>query len=424
MRSAVRSSFEFLSMSTLDLFASILGTFVLITFVLLPYYLEQPFLEQDIAQAQAETSALTAELRLYREKLTATRTARSEAEDALVAAQQRLAAAKALAAAQPAPKDEAKPAPSPLPTPFSINDLDLVFVMDTTGSMRNELADVQANLLGVIRVLARLAPSLRVGFVAFKDRGDAYVTLTFPLSPMTQGNVGPGGRVRRPDVGRRRRRRSRAGRRGADGSRPRCPGAADAQGRILVVGDAPARPSGRGRALELADQFRSSSSDPARPRTVSAIFTGETAGARLFYEQIARAGGGDFSAYQGQIIENVLLSVLSDPDPAAFGSGGMTVLIDRAGRLRRWPPSGPRGRPMKRVDRTIVLLTLSALDTLATAIGVFVLLVALLMPYYQNSFDLEATVTRICAWRTSRTPRSSSRSRTRSPRRAPRPPLP
>ena len=43
------------------------------------------------------------------------------------------------------------------------------------------------------------------------------------------------------------------------------------------------------------------------------------------------------------------------------------------------------------VDRTIVLLTLSALDTLATAIGVFVLLVALLMPYYQNSFDLEAT---------------------------------
>jgi hypothetical protein len=35
---------------------------------------------------------------------------------------------------------------------------------------------------------------------------------------------------------------------------------------------------------------------------------------------------------------------------------------------------------------------LSALDTLATAIGVFVLLVAFLMPYYQNSFDLESTL--------------------------------
>jgi hypothetical protein len=38
---------------------------------------------------------------------------------------------------------------------------------------------------------------------------------------------------------------------------------------------------------------------------------------------------------------------------------------------------------------------MSALDTLATAIGVFVLLVALLMPYYQNSFDLEETITQL-----------------------------
>jgi hypothetical protein len=50
---------------------------------------------------------------------------------------------------------------------------------------------------------------------------------------------------------------------------------------------------------------------------------------------------------------------------------------------------------MKRVDRSVLLLTMSALDTLATAIGVFVLLVALLMPYYQNSFDLEATITQL-----------------------------
>ena len=50
---------------------------------------------------------------------------------------------------------------------------------------------------------------------------------------------------------------------------------------------------------------------------------------------------------------------------------------------------------MKRVDRSVVLLTMSALDTLATAIGVFVLLVALLMPYYQNSFDLEETIVQL-----------------------------
>jgi von Willebrand factor type A domain len=313
MRSTLRSSFEFLSMSTLDLFASILGTFVLITFVLLPYYLEQPFLEQDIAQAQAKTSTVTAELEIYREQLTAAQAARSDAEAALAAAQDRLASAKAMAAAQPAPVDENEPAPSPLPTPFAIRDLDLVFVMDTTGSMRNELADVQANLLGVIRVLARLAPSLRVGFVAFKDRGDAYVTLAFPLTPMTPGNVAQV--IDFVD------RMSADG--GGDDPEPvdealtvatAMPWRSDAQGRILVVGEETARPSGRVRALELADRFRSSSSDRARPRTVSAIFTGESPRARLFYEEMARAGGGDFSAYQGQIIENVLLSVLNDPN--------------------------------------------------------------------------------------------------------------
>ena len=172
---AVRASFEFLSMSTLDLFASMLGTFVLVTFVLLPYYLRQPSLEHDIAQAEAETSALAAELRLYREKLTGTQNARSEAERALAAAQQRLASAKALAAAQPAPRDVNKPAPSLLPSPFAIRDLDLVFVIDTTGSMRHEIADMQANLIGVINILNRLSSSPRIGVVAYKDRGEVYL---------------------------------------------------------------------------------------------------------------------------------------------------------------------------------------------------------------------------------------------------------
>ncbi len=75
-------------------------------------------------------------------------------------------------------------APGVQETPLSISDLDLVFVMDTTGSMREELQDLQANLVGVIRILSRLAASLRVGFVAFKDTDAAYLTQEFPLSPM------------------------------------------------------------------------------------------------------------------------------------------------------------------------------------------------------------------------------------------------
>jgi hypothetical protein len=192
-----------------------------------------------------------------------------------------------------------------------------VFVMDTTGSMRNELADVQANLLGVIRVLARLAPSLRIGFVAFKDHGAAYVTRGFPLSPMTQDNVLKVIRF----VG------EMSAEGGGDDPEPvdealaaatAMPWRDDAQGQIIVIGDAPARPAGRGHALALAERFRFSAPERGLPRTVSTIYTGPPSGAQTFFEQVARAGGGEFSAYQGQIIENVLLSVLRDPGEVAW----------------------------------------------------------------------------------------------------------
>jgi hypothetical protein len=308
MRSGVRASFEFLSMSTLDLFASILGTFVLITFVLLPYYLRQPFLEQDIAQAEAQTSAMTAELRLLQEKLSGTQTARSEAEDALAAAQRRLAAAKAMAAAQPAPKDEKKPAPS-LPTPFAIRDLDLVFVIDTTGSMRREIADMQANLIGVINILNRLSSSLRIGVVAYKDRGEAYLTRDFPLRRMEGAQV-----VQILDFV-----RGLEASGGGDDPEPvelaikvamAMDWRADAQGRIVVIGDALSRD--RQAALDLATQFRNSTRQAELPRVVSTIYAGNDPASARFFEQIAAAGGGEYSVNQGQIIESVLLSIIPE----------------------------------------------------------------------------------------------------------------
>ena len=65
---------------------------------------------------------------------------------------------------------------------------------------------------------------------------------------------------------------------------------------------------------------------------------------------------------------------------------------------------------------------MSALDTLATAIGVFVLLVALLMPYYQNSFDLEETIVQLRVAHEQNAAQLGTSSG--SPRRAPRPTLP
>ena len=246
---------------------------------------------------------------LQREKLSATQAARSEAERTLAAAQDRLASAKALAAAQPSPKDEKKPAPSPLPTPFAIRDLDLVFVIDTTGSMRHELADMQANLIGVINILNRLSSSLRIGVVAYKDRGELYLTRDFPLQPMESAQVGQIlDFVRGLEA---------SG--GGDDPEPvdlalkvaiDMPWRADAQGRIVVIGDALARD--RQAALDLATQFRNTTQQAELPRVVSTIYAGDEPSSARFFEQIATAGGGEYSINQGQIIESVLLSIIPE----------------------------------------------------------------------------------------------------------------
>ena len=185
--------------------------------------------------------------------------------------------------------------------------------MDTTGSMRQEIADIQANLMGIVRVLHRLAPSLSVGFVAFRDRGEEYVTRAFPLSPMSGANLP----------------RIQAfvealSARGGD-DHPESVGVAlseavamnwrnDAQGRIIVIGDAPDRPNELAGIFALARQFQSSAPSEELPRAVSAIFTqSRRPGGREFYRDLAAAGGGDYVDHQGQMMESVLLSVL-DPN--------------------------------------------------------------------------------------------------------------
>ena len=63
-------------------------------------------------------------------------------------------------------------------------DLDVVFVLDTTGSMSGELGEAQERLRQLAAALrtARTGERVRFGVVAFRDRGDEYVTRTSPLS--------------------------------------------------------------------------------------------------------------------------------------------------------------------------------------------------------------------------------------------------
>ncbi len=63
--------------------------------------------------------------------------------------------------------------------------LDVLFLLDTTGSMGDELAQLQNNILGISAQIAALPGGIdvRYGLVTYRDRGDAYVTRTYDFTP-------------------------------------------------------------------------------------------------------------------------------------------------------------------------------------------------------------------------------------------------
>ena len=175
--------------------------------------------------------------------------------------------------------------------------------------MKNELRDIQVNLSGIIRVLHRLAPTLRVGFVAFKDKPAKQILRIFPIAPMTDKNLGRMLRFVQ---------QLRA-RGGGDVPEPVDQALREAvamswrsvaRGKIVVIGDEPAHGPNWKSSFELARAFHNELPEDALPRSVSTIFSGQRPRARDFFERLSRAGGGEFAAHRGQMIESILLSVL------------------------------------------------------------------------------------------------------------------
>jgi len=62
--------------------------------------------------------------------------------------------------------------------------IDLAFCIDTTGSMQNEIDSVKTKTKEIVAKLSgsKPSPEIRVGLVAYKDRGDEYVTKVFPFT--------------------------------------------------------------------------------------------------------------------------------------------------------------------------------------------------------------------------------------------------
>lgn len=89
------------------------------------------------------------------------------------------------------PKTPPAPMPPPKPpaqTPIAVDQqrprIEAVFVLDATGSMGGLIQAAKENIWSIASNMASAQPTpeLRIGLVAFRDRGDDYVTRVFDLS--------------------------------------------------------------------------------------------------------------------------------------------------------------------------------------------------------------------------------------------------
>src|ERR1041384_2917354 len=62
--------------------------------------------------------------------------------------------------------------------------MEMVFVLDTTGSMGGLLSGAKQRIWGIVNDVMQTSshPSVKVGLVAYRDRGDRYITQVLPLT--------------------------------------------------------------------------------------------------------------------------------------------------------------------------------------------------------------------------------------------------
>ena len=136
-----RQSFDVLSISALDIFASALGVFILMAILMFPYYLKAAVprrLEQAGAKAELAARPVLQKARSPEPSPTPRRMARKRRPSSR---RRKARLARAAAPAQGAGRNRWRREPSQLDTPLFLDDLDLVVVLDTTKSMKRELAD-------------------------------------------------------------------------------------------------------------------------------------------------------------------------------------------------------------------------------------------------------------------------------------------
>jgi von Willebrand factor type A domain len=303
------------TLSALDVLAMSAGVFVLLLVMLMPYHrkvLDAHAALEAARIADADTVARVQTL----EELGTLQRAEAEAAEAEAAALQSQAANLEAAVAERRQQARTRAAaPEGDVTAPVIEAIDLIFVIDTTASMEPVLREVSHSLRGIVRILERLVPSVRVGVVAYNDRDTGQVpVVTLPPTPTDHGLARIVAFIERLSA-------STIGSRTVDedlylglGTATALPLRLEAKQAIVVIGDAEAHPHEQAQALFRAQTFV----DGHANRTISTLFVTTPSSlmhgnvARNFFAALANAGGGSFNDHAGSMIEGVLLSVFVD----------------------------------------------------------------------------------------------------------------
>lgn len=183
-----------------------------------------------------------------------------------------------------------KPLITSIPSSGDSNAIDVVFAVDTTGSMGGLLDGAKRTVWSIATHIRKTDPNanLRIGLVAYRDVGDEYVTKPFALTTDLDAvyselstYVAMGGGDTPEDVD------------AALDDALKMQWRAGATKLLFVVGDAP--PSSRGEVPTYDVLARDAAE---RGITINAIRCGHDDQAALAFQTLARLGGGEFSTIE------------------------------------------------------------------------------------------------------------------------------
>ena len=205
------------------------------------------------------------------------------------------------------------PQPDPQPPSKPLPDVDIVFVLDTTGSMRYVIESMKRELSAVVEVLEQVMPSVAIGVVTVNDRRQKPVHRVHPLRRLT------GDRDAADDLHRFLRGLDAGKAAGINNDMPEAfmtglrlatavkfrPNVTNRV--VIVITDAYAYEDEIERSLVIARAFAQNAG--SRISTVH-LEAGKFPVADEYLPALAKAGKGEYVIDRGTVLANVMLSVL------------------------------------------------------------------------------------------------------------------